>query len=126
MTRDCSNQKVLGTIVRGDTINIQLVFVNDDDTPEDITGWEIWSTLKANLTDADGSAEFQVTQVVPAGAEATAGEYTLSIPSTDTASVDEGTYWFDIQRVIPGAPPDVLTVVREEVDVVLDVTQATA
>ena len=102
-------EQVLEQIIRGDTINIRLTFaVTDDDgeeTPEDITGWELRSTLKNELNDADVAALFQVSYTVPAGANATAGIADLTIPSTDTDSLSEGTYWFDIQRVIAGSPP---------------------
>lgn len=109
------------SFVIGDTLPFDLE-LSVEGVPENLEGAEIWATLKTNLTDEDAAAAFQVKAVVPNGPDAQAGKYRLTIPSDETR-VPAGKYWFDIQRVFPGNPPDVWTIYREQVEAVQDVTR---
>lgn len=94
-------------------------------TAVDITGDELWLTLKDSNTDADpGAAQFHDT--MPANAESVAGIGFVVAPSDDTVDVAPGLYHYDIQRVIPGDPPTVQTPVYGTMEVLEDTTVSVA
>lgn len=111
----------LPNFYRGDTYPIRLQF-SDPSTGQaiDITGWVFTVTIKTNATDPDNTALIQI-QVVASGSEAIAGEVTVTLSSTDT-DIAVGTYVMDIQRAITGTPPDILTVIKQNITVLQDVT----
>lgn len=110
------------SFIIGDTLTFDLQVYASPGVPENLEGKTIWTSCKTNLTDPDAQAKWLLSFAVPNGAAAQAGQYQLKIPS-DKTRVPAGKYWFDIQRTIPGTPPDVWTLYREEVEAVADVTQ---
>jgi len=95
---------------RGDTLNLTFTFTNKvTGAAVDITGWQVWLTLKDAESDLDASAVIQKKVTAPAGADATAGILSMVVTSVDTA-ITAKSYYYDVQRIISGSPPDVQTV----------------
>ena len=112
----------LENFYRGDTLTLTLTFTDKiTGDPVDITGWDVWLTLKNELSDLDAAAAMQVTLTVPAGPDAVNGIATFIATSEDTA-IPVATYKYDFQRVIPGSPPDVVTIVAGKVKCKQDVS----
>lgn len=96
--------KELSDFRQGDTKKIRI----DYGTGFDITGYMFWFTLRDDFNTAI------VTQV-----STTAGDHPLDdvlngvayiqLESDDSKLIPAGKYVWDIQRAIPGVPPDVLT-----------------
>lgn len=94
-------------------------------TAVDISGDELWLTLKDSNGDADpGAAQFHDT--MPANAESVAGIGFIVCPSDETDAVEPALYQYDIQRVIPGAPPTVQTPAYGTMEVLEDTTVSVA
>jgi hypothetical protein len=108
---------------RGDTRVYKFVFTDSAGSAIDITGWHIWFTLKTDKTAADTAAALQVDHTVGDNVsdDAVAGTVYVTATSDDTA-ITVGTYYYDFQRVIPGTPPDVKTILAGKVKVLQDVT----
>ena len=112
---------------RGDTLNLTLTFTDKvTGAAVDVTGMEFWLTLKSSPDDPDPGV-MQVRYTAPAGADATAGAVKMTATSADTA-ITPGTYYYGIQRVIAGSPPDVQTTTPESarVRVGQDITRNTS
>ena len=112
---------------RGDTKTYKFLFTKNN-APLDITGWDVWCTFKTDPeTQPDNEAVLQV--------QATAGGHIaddpvngvmyLTLTSIDTA-IDVGQYFYDFQRVIPGSPPNVVTLDSGQVTIEQDVTLSDA
>lgn len=86
----------------------------------DITGYEYTITFKVNNDDADVDAVIQKT-IVASGTDAENGIVEIRLESDET-NVAVGTYYMDVQRVIPGSPPDVSTLVTQTIDITQDIT----
>lgn len=110
---------------RGDTRTRTVTITDANDDPIDISGHVLWMTLKKNLTDADPGA-LQVSAVQPSNASTQAGIGTITLPSTQTALLTPGVYWYDVQWEQPGSPPIVKTVQSGRVRVKADVTRSTS
>jgi hypothetical protein len=112
---------------RGDTKKIRLAFTDGNGTAIDITGWQFWLTLKNDLSDLDAAAVLQVMTTVGdyVDDDAANGIVYIVATSSDTA-IATGSYHYDIQRVIAGTPPDVLTILSGKVKVTQDVTLSTS
>jgi len=105
---------------RGDTKIYKFTF-----TGIDITGWDVWFTLKMTQNDIDDNASLQV--------KATAGDdpnddpingiMFLTVPSDVTNLVEPGIYFYDFQRVIDGTPPDVRTLLAGKIKILSDITR---
>lgn len=107
---------------RGDTLELTLTFTNAlTGAVINVSGWELWLTMKTNLTDLDAAAVLQHQMTVPSDANATNGIAIMTVTSTET-DITPGTYHYDIQRAIAGSPPDVQTLVTGRVTVKQDVT----
>ena len=109
----------------GDTKILNFAITKQSDASViDISGWEIYVTFKFDKEDADGSAVLQKAFVVPADTDAANGLYSAVLTSDDTNQfTEEGSYHYDIQRVIQGTPPDVATLEIGKVKVLLGVTK---
>ena len=77
-------------------------------SPIDITGWVLWFGLKSSLDDPDTEAIIQVQETMPADANSTGGLGFITLGS-DITDVEPATYYYGLQRVISGAPPQVTT-----------------
>jgi len=120
-------ERAFSTITRGDTRTVRFT-VQDGESPKDITGYLFFCTLKANEDDPDSAAALQVSTTVGDDArdDAAGGICYLVLPSTATAAVEPGAYFYDLQRVIPGSPPEVKTLESGWVQVKYDATEATS
>jgi len=114
----------ISNFYRGDTKKYKFDF----GAGTDITGWQIVFTLKKNPEDADESADLQVW--ANAGSDpqddVLNGIMYLTLPSDQTSLLDVGQYHYGFQRVIPGTPPDVKTLLVGKVKVLQDITVKTA
>jgi hypothetical protein len=112
----------IGSFYRGDSKNFRLTFKDSSGVAIDITGFELWFTMKSSVADLDASAAVQKVVTFAAGADATAGIGELALSSVDTA-VTPGIYFYDFQLVDPTAtPPIVTTITSGKVTVLQDVT----
>lgn len=117
----------LDAIVRGDTVKYKVMVTLPDGTvpPGGIAGTKLMMTLKRRRTDADADAAAQVIDTVPDDADAAAGIGFVTLPS-DITVIDTRKYFYDIQWVQAGAPPIVTTPQWGRVEIVGDITRATA
>lgn len=113
----------LSPFYRGDTKILRFAFTESDGKALDITGHELWFTLKRDLADPDEQAALQKRVIFPAGTDAAAGIGVLTLESGETGSIEPGTYFYDLQRVIPGTPPVVTTLMSGRIAVLPDVTR---
>lgn len=108
---------------RGDTYKLKLSFPG-----KNISGWLFTFTLKSNLEDATPALQISKTAGDGANDEPTNGIVYLEIDSAASALLTPGSYYYDIQRVIPGSPPDVRTILPpidkpiEKIKVIQDVS----
>ena len=114
----------LSPFYRGDTKAFNLSFKDSAGAPINITGHELWFTLKRKVTDSDANAVFQKKVVFPANSESEGGIGTLTLDSTETGAIDPGIYHFDIQKVIPENPPVVATLMSGKITVLQDITRS--
>ncbi len=120
------SKATIAPFYRGDTKAFDLSFTDSAGLPIDVTGHELWFTLKASVTDLDADAAFQKRIVFPDSAESQQGVATLVLSSEETGTIEPGTYYFDIQKVIPETPPVVATLMSGKVSVLPDVTRSTS
>ena len=118
-----SRNSTLSPFYRGDTKAFNLCFKDSVGVPIDITGHELWLTMKEKVTDSDANAVLQKQIIFPAGAESENGMGTLTLDSTETGGINPGIYFFDIQKVIPENPPVVATLMSGKITVLQDITQ---
>lgn len=110
-------------IFRGDTRTFNLTFALEDGTEENITGQELWITIKREFTDSDDLSVIQEKVVFQAGSQSEAGEGAITLGSDKTSALDPGPYLYDLQKVAPGVPPVVTTLVCGQLIVLPDITQ---
>jgi len=82
-------------VCKGDSKSFLIEFTQND-LPKNITGWTIFFTVKTNYSDTDVNAKISRTDVVPAGADATAGKFYLNLTTTQT-NKPAAKYWYDIK-----------------------------
>ena len=114
----------LSPLYRGDTREFEFEFTNSAGLPLDITGHELWFTVKRDIGDADVDAILQKKIVFPSSPQSEKGEGTLTLDSTETDGLEPGVYFYDFQRVMPGIPPVVKTLVSGKISVLPDVTRS--
>lgn len=114
------------SFIKGDTLPV-FIELKVNGVPENITGAKIFVTMKtdAQMGQPDSGAALEFEYAVPPGPDALVGKAAFSIPHTLT-NIPPDKYWMDMQRVIPGAPPDVWTFFRRRVEVVQQVTEDVA
>lgn len=81
-------------IIRGDTESIEISY-DVDGTPLDLTDGTVFMTLKAAIDDSDDDAVLKgqtSTHLDP-----TNGITVITFSNTETAAVDPGVYFYDIQ-----------------------------
>lgn len=106
------------TSFRGDDLGIKLAFMDTDDVPIDITGWNIFFTIKRTKDDRDALAVVRVDEdAIP---NPTLGEVLLVVPNTVTINL-HGSNWYDIQ--IKKADDTIQTVTSGNIEFKKDVTQ---
>lgn len=104
---------------RGDTKSYRLNF------PYDVTGMVFSLTLKRDIDDLNSKADVSIST--------TAGDNTnddpvngivyVTIPSTDSSRLSVAEYTMGIQKIIPGTPDVVTTLLVTTIDVMADVLQ---
>ena len=111
---------------RGDTVVID-VELSTQGVPDNLEGTKFFVTMKSDLSDPDSEAELQIIVDTPAGVDAQQGKVRLTLPSDKTGAeaMVPGKYHLDIQRVIPGTPPDVWTIHSQTIELLADVTKST-
>lgn len=97
---------------RGDTYPVELYIVNEDDAAYDITGWVFTFTLKSVST---GLIALQISKTAGDDTkdDPSNGMVYLEIDSDTSAAQTPGSYYYDVQRSIPGSPPDVRTILPD-------------
>jgi hypothetical protein len=113
----------LAPIYRGDTKAFNLSFKDSTGLPIDISNHELWLTMKTAVSDLDSDAVFQKRIVFPENSTSQQGIGMLTLSSDETGSINPGTYFFDIQKVIPDTPPVVATLMSGKISILSDITQ---
>lgn len=108
---------------RGDTKVFSLSFNTGDGAPVNITGHELWFTMKRDINDLDSDAIIQKKHVFPQGEHSEAGIGSLVLESSETGGFEPGLYLYDMQKVIVGTPPVVSTLLSGRINILPDVTQ---
>lgn len=75
----------------------------------DITGYIFWFTLRTDFDAVTPTAQVQTTAGSHALDDVANGIAYIELPSDVSLATPTGKYVWDIQRVIPGTPPNVLT-----------------
>ncbi|MEO5378322.1 MAG: phage baseplate upper protein [Magnetococcus sp. DMHC-6] len=119
-----SGTSTLSSFYRGDTKTFTLNFNDANGKPIDITGHELWFTMKQRATDLDSQAALQKKVLFPSGSDSEQGIGSLTLSSDDTGSLTPGIYHYDLQKVIPENPPIVATLLQGSLEVKLDITQS--
>lgn len=125
MTRPTNNFQ----FYRGDTKVFTLTFATLAGSPIDITGHELWFTMKRTANDPDSAAVLQKRIVFSANAASMAGTGVLLLDATETGAIEPGIYLYDMQKVIPGIPGDpglppvVATFISGRIQVLPDITR---
>ena len=118
-----SSNTNLAAFFRGDTKVFNLSFKDGKGQPIDITGHEMWFTMKRYVTDLDEDAVLQKRIVFPEGSDSQVGLGLLTMESDETKTLEPGTYFYDMQKVIPGNPPVVATFMSGRIGVISDITR---
>ena len=114
----------LSHFYRGDTREFAFEFTDSAGLPLNITGHELWFTMKRDPGDADSDAILQKKIVFPPSPQSAQGSGVLSLSSLETDVLAPGVYLFDFQRVIPDNPPVVKTLMAGRVSVLPDITRS--
>ena len=114
----------LSPLYRGDTRDFAFEFTDSAGQPVNITGHELWFTMKRNMNDPDLDAIFQKKIVFPASPQSQQGEAVLTLTSAETDLFPPGIYVFDFQRVVPDNPPVVKTLMSGKISVLPDITRS--
>jgi hypothetical protein len=85
--------KDYGPIMQGDDYTKQ-ISVTEDNLPKDITGWELWVTVKKDMSDADSDAVIQ--KHVTSHDDPSGGITSFTFTPSDTSALS-GNYYYDIQ-----------------------------
>ena len=118
-----ATQSTLAPFYRGDTKVFNLSFKDSAGQPINLTGHELWFTMKKKESDKDDNAIIQKRVVFPAGSESEQGIGTFTLSSAESRLIAPDTYFYDIQKVIPENPPVVSTVMSGRISVRADITR---
>lgn len=108
---------------RGDTKVFSLSFNTGEGAPIDITGHELWFTMKRSADDLDSQAVIQKKHVFPGDEFSEAGVGSLVLESDETGGFEPGVYLYDMQKVIVGVPPVVSTLLSGRIKILPDITR---
>lgn len=112
------------SLYRGDTKTFTLTFkTRPEGMPIDITGHHLWFTMKKSTDETDDQAAIQKQITFPETPASAAGFGFLTLTSVETGSVTSGVYLYDMQWVIDGDPPVVMTIVFGRIIVLPDITR---
>jgi predicted porin len=115
----------INNFYRGDTRSYKIVVKYKNGSPVPLAGKTLWFTMKVDPDDADNLAVLQVKHVFPNNTESENGVGYLKLSSTQTDTIYPGEYWYDFQitEEIPGAPPIVITLDSDKVEILKDITR---
>lgn len=120
MARQSSNF----SMYRGDTKTFTLTFrTRPDGVPIDITGHHLWFTMKTSTDETDAEAAIQKEIIFPENSASEAGSGFLTLTSAETNTISPGVYLYDMQWVIDGDPPTVMTLTVGRIVVQPDITR---
>ncbi|MBF0437446.1 MAG: hypothetical protein HQL77_19075 [Magnetococcales bacterium] len=109
---------------RGDTKVFTLTFkTKPEGLPIDITGHHLWFTMKQSTDHTDEEAVLQKSITFPETPASAAGLGFLTLTSAETRGIKPGVYLYDMQWVIEGDPPVVMTLTFGRLNVLPDVTR---
>ncbi len=112
------------SLYRGDTKVFALTFkTRPEGLPIDITGHHLWFTMKKSTDEMDEEATIQKEIIFPETPASAAGLGFLTITSAETRAIKPGVYLYDMQWVIEGDPPVVMTLTFGRINVLPDVTR---
>lgn len=112
-------------VVRGDDKSFQFTFT-EDSTPIDISGWDIWMTVKSNPMDDDEDAIIAIDPTDVSKIDSGDGVVDtaiISISSTQN-TINPATYFFDIQAKDDSGK--ITTLQKAKYVVETDITQRTS
>lgn len=112
----------LSAFYRGDTKAMNLVFTGASG-PVDLSNHEIWFSMKTSPADTDENAIIQKRITLGSNEQTTRGSCVLTLTSAETKMIPPGTYYYDIQHVIPENPPIVASF-SGRVVVLADITRS--
>lgn len=126
-----SNVTQLQPFYRGDDFALEVQLrQKESQTPIDITGWVLTSTMKLSselpdnpqMNDTGQRQVLQVIKVVPDNDDARQGRATLLFPHEETEQLIPTTYQLDIQAEVSDS---VTTLMKGKIQVLSDVTRDT-
>jgi hypothetical protein len=114
----------------GDEFNLELRLTDLAGSPQNITGYKFWITLKTSLDDADIDAvlQFSSTAGNNVNDDIVGGIAYLCVPSSMTKLIPAGAYFYDVQYAIGTTVSTIVPPVadyKDKVLVVPEVTRAT-
>lgn len=119
-----SDKIKIANFYRGDTKVYKFTF-----TGQDITGWDIWFTMKNDESDADDDAVLQVKTTAGSNVidDPVNGIMYVTLTSAQTDLLNPNNYFYDFQRVISSAsPPDVRTLLSGRLKILTDISRTIA
>lgn len=106
-------------IIRGDDINLNLTFKDQDGTAINITGFKVYFTVKRRLGDGDSAALLSAD--VTSHTQPVLGKTIVLLAHSNTDDISEGTYYYDLQLKDTGG--NISSTKRGVFNVVEDVTK---
>ena len=112
------------SLYRGDTKTFTLTFrTRPEGVAIDITGHHLWFTMKKSTDETDEEAAIQKEIIFPETPASEVGLGFLTITSAETRGISPGVYLYDMQWVIDGDPPVVMTLTFGRINVLPDITR---
>ena len=108
------------SMYRGDTKSINLTVTDDDGVAVDLTGAEVWLTLKSAVTEADPGV---LQKKVTSHTTPLEGKTSITIDPADTDSVSPDDYLYDIQ--LKQAAGTISTLLQGAFKIRADITRTT-
>jgi hypothetical protein len=81
------------TITRGDSEPLNMEFLNDDGTPEDITDWIVEFTAKENMYSEDDI----IARTITVHTDPALGQTAVNLIPADTSLFNQGKYWYKLR-----------------------------
>lgn len=112
--------------VRGDTEIYDLTVATPSGAAVDLTGSDLWFTVKKRLTDPDPAALIRKETgagITIADQVTNRGQAAIQLDPVDTEKIVPGTYYFDVQ--MKNVPGSITTLANGSIDITADVTRST-
>lgn len=105
-------------IIRGDDVTLHITFTDQDNDPVDITGSEVFFTVKNKLADVDDDALIATSTTSHTTPDS--GITSIVLTNTDT-DINPGTYVYDLQLI--DETDSVSSIIYGKFQIVDDVTK---